>query len=283
MKPLIFRTVKELRAQIGQLRMVGTTVGLVPTMGALHEGHLSLVRAAKADNHAVVVSIFVNPTQFNDPKDLEKYPRDEATDVALLEPLGVDIVWAPDVSEMYADGFSTKVSVQGVSDGLCGATRPGHFDGVATVVTKLLLQVMPDTAYFGQKDYQQLAVINRFVKDLNIPVEIVGCPILREDDGLAMSSRNVRLSDKGRALAPVLFQTLSETAAQIDSGNEVISAIQLAEKKLLDAGFEGIDYLEMRSADDLSPMTKLDRPARLFVAAFLDGVRLIDNVVVKGR
>jgi len=283
MKPLIIRTVKELRAQIAELRKSGKTVGLVPTMGALHEGHLSLVRAAKADNHAVVVSIFVNPTQFNDPKDLKKYPRDEATDVALLEPLGVDIVWAPDVSEMYADSFSTKVSVQGVSDGLCGATRPGHFDGVATVVTKLLLQVLPDAAYFGQKDYQQLAVINRFVKDLDIPVEIVGCPILREDDGLAMSSRNVRLSDKGRALAPVLFQTLSETAARIDSGKEVISAIQLAKEKLLDAGFEGIDYLEMRSADDLSPMTKLDLPARLFVAAFLDGVRLIDNMVVKGR
>ncbi len=142
-------------------------------MGALHEGHLSLVRAAKADDHAVIVSIFVNPTQFNDPKDLEKYPRNEASDVALLEPLDVVIVWAPDVGEMYADGFSTKVSVEGVSDGLCGATRPGHFDGVATVVTKLLLQALPDAAYFGQKDYQQLAVINRFVKDLDIPVEIV--------------------------------------------------------------------------------------------------------------
>lgn len=283
MKPLIVRTVKELRARIGAMRKVEKTIGLVPTMGALHEGHLSLVRAAKADNDAVVVSIFVNPTQFNDPKDLEKYPRDEATDVALLEPLGVDIVWAPQIDEMYAGGFATKVSVEGVSEGLCGATRPGHFDGVATVVTKLLLQVLPDAAYFGQKDYQQLAVINRFVKDLNIPVEIVGCPILREDDGLAMSSRNVRLSDNGRALAPVLFQTLIDTAAQIDSGNEVVSAIQLAEKKLLDAGFEGIDYLEMRSADDLSQMTVFDRPARLFVAAFLNGVRLIDNVVVKGR
>lgn len=283
MKPVIVRTIDELRKHVRGLRTQGHTVGLVPTMGALHAGHLSLVQAAKADGHKVIVSIFVNPTQFNDPKDLDKYPRDEAADVALLAPLGVDIVWAPDVEEMYADGFSTTVSVSGVSEGLCGATRPGHFDGVATVVTKLLLQAQPDAAYFGQKDFQQLAVINRFVADLNIPVEIVGCPILREDDGLAMSSRNVRLSETGRKTAPVLFQTLSKAAEDIESGSDVIKVLAHACKSLLEAGFTSIDYLELRASDNLSSMAQFDRPARLFAAAFLGGVRLIDNVVVKGR
>ncbi|WP_299347109.1 pantoate--beta-alanine ligase [uncultured Maritalea sp.] len=283
MSPVIVRTIDELRLRVRELRAAGHTIGLVPTMGALHEGHLSLVQAAKDDGHKVIVSIFVNPTQFNDKKDLEKYPRNEAADVALLEPLDVAIVWAPHVEEMYADGFATTVSVSGITDGLCGATRPGHFDGVATVVSKLLLQALPDAAYFGQKDYQQLAVINRLVADLNIPAKIVGCPILREVDGLAMSSRNVRLSEKGRKTAALLFQTLSQAAEDIDSGKSVETVMSRSSEALLAAGFEAIDYLEMRSADDLSPMTEFDRPARLFVAAFLDGVRLIDNVVVKGR
>lgn len=283
MKPLIVRTISELRQCVRDLRQQGHTIGLVPTMGALHAGHLSLVEAAKADGHKVIVSIFVNPTQFNDPKDLEKYPRDEAADVALLEPMDVDIVWAPDVDEMYAKGFATNINVGGITDGLCGATRPGHFDGVATVVTKLLLQSLPDTAYFGQKDYQQLAVINRFVTDLNIPVDIVGCEILRETDGLAMSSRNIRLTEMGRKIAPVLFQTLSAAGAEIESGASLANAIEKASTSLLDAGFTSIDYLEVRSSDDLTLMHENSRPARLFVAAFLDGVRLIDNVGVKGR
>jgi len=283
MKPIIVRTIAELRQRVGDLRKQGQTIGLVPTMGALHEGHLSLVEAAKADGHKVVVSIFVNPTQFNDPKDLEKYPRNEAADVDLLTPFGVDLVWAPDVDEMYAKGFATNISVGGISEGLCGATRPGHFDGVATVVSKLLLQSLPDAAYFGQKDFQQLAVINRLVADLNIPVEIVGCPILREIDGLAMSSRNVRLSEAGRKIAPFLYQTLSEAAEQIVSGRDIETTLSNAAQGLLDAGFSSIDYLELHASDDLSPILELDRPARLFVAAFLDGVRLIDNVVVKGR
>lgn len=283
MKPVIVRTIYELRERVRGLRKQGHTVGLVPTMGALHAGHLSLVQAAKADGHKVIVSIFVNPTQFNDPKDLDKYPRDEAADVALLAPLGVNLVWAPDVDEMYADGFATTVSVSGVSEGLCGATRPGHFDGVATVVTKLLLQAQADAAYFGQKDFQQLAVINRLVTDLNIPVEIVGCPILREDDGLAMSSRNVRLSETGRKTAPALFQTLGKAAEDIESGSDVTRVLAQACKSLLEAGFTSIDYLELRASDNLSPMAQFDRPARLFAAAFLGDVRLIDNVVVKGR
>lgn len=283
MSVVIVRTLAELRQRLRDLRIAGHSIGLVPTMGALHEGHLSLVQAAKVDGHKVIVSIFVNPTQFNDKKDLEKYPRDEAADVALLAPLDVDIVWAPDVDEMYADGFATTVSVGGISEGLCGAARPGHFDGVATVVSKLLLQSLPDAAYFGQKDYQQLAVINRLVADLNIPVNIVGCPILREKDGLAMSSRNVRLSDAGRKIAPLLFQTLSKAALEIESGKSVVSAIDTATDTLKAAGFQDVDYLEMRSEVDLMPMSELDRPARLFVAAFLDDVRLIDNVVVKGR
>jgi len=184
---------------------------------------------------------------------------------------------------MYAKGFATNISVGGITDGLCGETRPGHFDGVATVVTKLLLQSLPDAAYFGQKDYQQLAVINRFVTDLNIPVDIVGCAILRETDGLAMSSRNVRLTEMGRKVAPVLFQTLSTASAEIESGTTIASAIDKASKSLLKAGFTSIDYLEVRSSDDLTLMHENSRAARLFVAAFLDGVRLIDNVGVKGR
>ncbi|MGJ8528449.1 pantoate--beta-alanine ligase [Maritalea sp.] len=280
MSPVIVRTVDELRKKVRGLRDHGRTIGFVPTMGALHEGHLSLVRAAKADGHATIVSIFVNPTQFNDPKDLEKYPRNEAADVALLAPLDVAIVFAPTVDQMYVDGFSTKVSVTGISEVLCGATRPGHFDGVATIVSKLLLQALPDAAYFGQKDYQQLAVIDRVVADLNIPTEIVGCPILREVDGLAMSSRNVRLSSAGRQAAPVLLTTLKDAATKIAGGADISTTIDEAQKTILGAGFSNIDYLELRANADLAKLSRFDRPARLFVAAFLDGVRLIDNLEI---
>ncbi len=279
----IIRTVEDLRAATSALRREGKVIGMVPTMGALHDGHLSLVRAAQEHCDAVVVSIFVNPTQFNDPADLEKYPRTEDTDIAMLKPLGVDIVYAPNAKEMYATGFATNVSVSGISDGLCGATRPGHFDGVATVVTKLLLQAMPDKAFFGEKDFQQLAVIRRFVADLNIPVVIKGCPTQRENDGLAMSSRNTRLSERERKIAPQLFQTLKRVAAEIESGADVKVSIQEAGASLIETGFAKVDYLELRASDDLTPLDQIDRPARLFVAAFLGDVRLIDNVEVSVR
>jgi pantoate--beta-alanine ligase len=281
MSPTIIRDVAGLRAHVAELRAQGKSIGMVPTMGALHEGHLSLVKAAKADGHAVVVSIFVNPTQFNDPKDLEKYPRTEEADVALLETLDTEVVYAPNAREMYADGFATKVHVNGVADGLCGAARPGHFDGVATVVSKLLLQCLPDQAYFGEKDFQQLAVIKRMVADLNIPVDIVGCPIMREPDGLAMSSRNVRLSAEGRANSVALIEALNSAATAIENGAEISKALEDARTHILAHGFEKIDYLELRSVDNLTPLDRLDRPARLFVAAFIDDVRLIDNVEVR--
>jgi pantoate--beta-alanine ligase len=239
------------------------------------------VKAAKADGHAVVVSIFVNPTQFNDPKDLEKYPRTEEADVALLETLDTEVVYAPNAREMYADGFATKVHVNGVADGLCGAARPGHFDGVATVVSKLLLQCLPDQAYFGEKDFQQLAVIKRMVADLNIPVDIVGCPIMREPDGLAMSSRNVRLSAGGRANSVALIEALNGAASAIENGADISKALEDARTHILAHGFEKIDYFELRSVDNLTPLDRPDRPARLFVAAFIDDVRLIDNVEVR--
>jgi len=280
MTPTVIRTVAELRQHVANLRASGETVALIPTMGALHDGHLSLVRKAIKDGHQSIVSIFVNPTQFNDPKDLEKYPRDEATDVALLAPLNVSAVFAPSADEMYSDGYSTTVSVSGVSEGLCGAARPGHFDGVATVVSKLLLQCLPDAAYFGKKDFQQISVINRVVIDLNIPVQIVGCPILREADGLAMSSRNVRLTEKGRIIAGQLNVVMRECAQDIAAGSKVASRLKDAKSQIMAAGFTDIDYLEMRSSADLKPIEKLDQPARLFVAAFLDNVRLIDNFEV---
>lgn len=215
----IIKTAAELRHTITRWRVAGRTIAVVPTMGALHEGHLSLVRAALKQAHRVVVTLFVNPKQFNSAADLAAYPRTEKADAAKFAPLGAHLLYCPDGDQMYPAGFATTVSVAGVSEGLCGAVRPGHFDGVATVVAKLLLQTGADLAFFGEKDFQQLQVVRRMVADLKIPVEVIGCPTVREEDGLALSSRNVRLSQGERAIAPILAQELFLAADWIVAGS----------------------------------------------------------------
>lgn len=277
----IVRTVKELRETVSHWRRVGGRLAIVPTMGALHDGHLSLVRAALAQADWVIVTIFVNPKQFNNANDLAAYPRTEEDDAAKLAPLKVGMLYAPAFEEMYPDGFSTTVSVAGVSEGLCGADRLGHFDGVATVVTKLFLQTGAEIAFFGEKDFQQLQVVRRLVRDLDIPIEIVGCHTIRETDGLAMSSRNARLSQDDRKIAPSLADVLSGVAALLASCNPSPDLLDAAKTELLAAGFSKIDYLELRSEADLSPLERLDRPARLLAAAWLGETRLIDNVAVR--
>jgi pantoate--beta-alanine ligase len=274
----------ELRAAVDSLRTRGE-VALVPTMGALHEGHLALVREAKARAPGVVVSIFVNPTQFGPDEDLDAYPRQLAEDSRLLEAEGVDLLWAPPVGEVYPDGFATTVSVAGLGDGLCGASRPGHFDGVATVVAKLFAQVRPDLAVFGEKDWQQLAVIRRMTRDLDLtqPLaeHIVGVPTVREADGLAMSSRNRYLSPDDRRRAGVLPIAMRKAIAAIAAGAEVPLVLEKTRAALLTGGFTGVDYVELADADSLEPLAEYaDRPARLFVAARMGGTRLIDNMPV---
>ena len=276
----IIRTKAELRALTESWRREGKTIGVVPTMGALHAGHLSLVEAACAATDRVIVTLFVNPKQFNSPEDLAKYPRTEHSDAEKLAPYGADILYVPDGAQMYPEGFATTVSVTGVSEALCGATRPGHFDGVATVVAKLLLQTDADQAFFGEKDYQQLQVVRRLAQDLDLKTTIVGCPTVREDDGLAMSSRNLRLSACARAVAPIIRETLSQAAIEINEGSPIETALRGARARLTKAGLGEIDYLEFRGDPDLTVLTTADRPGRIFVAAWLDGVRLIDNIPV---
>ncbi len=278
MLPPIVRSVADLRAQVASWRAEGLKVGFVPTMGALHPGHLSLVQAAKTKVDRVVVSVFVNPTQFGPNEDLDAYPRQEAADRESLATVNAHLMYAPTVAEMYPDGFATKIDVSGVSEGLCGGDRPGHFSGVATVVTKLLLQVGPDVAAFGEKDYQQLQVIRRLVKDLDIPVEIMGVPISREEDGLARSSRNAYLSASDRAVAPALYRMLQRVAASLQAGVSVADALASGQADILAEGFHSVDYLELRSADNLAVLDKFDRPACVLVAARLGKTRLIDNL-----
>jgi pantoate--beta-alanine ligase len=275
----VVRTVAELRAQIGKWRKAGEKIALVPTMGALHEGHLSLVKLAKSKAHRVVASIFVNPTQFGPREDYHLYPRDEAGDLAKLGKAGADLVFAPEVVEMYPPGFSTKVSVGDLTEDLCGAARPNHFDGVATVVTKLLLQCAPDIAVFGEKDYQQLLVIKRLVRDLNIPVEIIGAPTAREADGLALSSRNAFLSPTERKIAPLLYRVISEVANDLAKGRGCDDAVVAARFKLDAAGFR-VNYVAVRDPDTLKPLSGPVKKGRVLVAAFLGPTRLIDNVPV---
>jgi pantoate--beta-alanine ligase len=276
----ILRSVAALREQVAQWRRAGLRVAFVPTMGALHDGHLSLVTAGLAEADRVLVSIFVNPTQFGPNEDFAAYPRTEEADVAKLERAGAQAVYAPSVEEMYRQGASTTVHVAGVSEGLCGTFRPGHFDGVATVVSKLLNQAQPDVALFGEKDFQQLQVIRRLVRDLDLPVAIRGVATLREADGLAMSSRNAYLSPAERAKAPALHRTLTEAAARLQGGAEAEPVLKAGIAAITDAGFGSVDYLELRSAEDLAPLDRLDRPARLIVAARLGRARLIDNIPV---
>jgi pantoate--beta-alanine ligase len=276
----VVRSVGELRAAVGEWRAKQEIVALVPTMGAIHAGHLALVQAAHGQCSRVVASLFVNPRQFGPAEDFAAYPRDEAADVAAFASAGVDLVFAPEVDEMYPAGFATTVQIAGLAGELEGAHRAGHFDGVATVVAKLLLQCLPDAAFFGEKDYQQLLVVQRLVRDLDIPVSIEGVPTLRESDGLALSSRNVYLSAEERRTAPLLHGTLRDLAASITHRpTEAAAALADGATRLNAAGF-AVDYLEMRDAADLSPVAALSRPARLLVAARLGRTRLIDNIPV---
>lgn len=278
--PDIIREVSSLRDRVKHWKAAGKSVGVVPTMGALHEGHLSLVRAALSDCDHVIVTIFVNPKQFNNPDDLKKYPRTEDADAALLAPLGIDVIFAPMPPEVYPDGFVTTVSVAGISGPLEGAHRPGHFDGVATVVAKLFGMTQADRAYFGQKDWQQLQIIKRLAVDLNFPVEVIGCETIREADGLAMSSRNARLSASARALAPALHAAMQNAAAAIRGGEGVSTAMKRAKAEVLGSGFEEVEYIELRSAAMLERVSALQEPARMLAAARIGGVRLIDNIAV---
>lgn len=279
----IIRTIAELRARVRKWRTQGESVALVPTMGALHEGHLSLLRLGKAKADRVVISIFVNPTQFNQSSDLDNYPRREARDAELASSAGADIIFMPGVEEIYPSGHKTKVQVTELTDVLCGATRPSHFDGVALVVSKLLLQCLPDIAIFGEKDYQQLLIIKTLVKDLDIPVEIFGAPLIRDEHGLALSSRNLRLSEDGIRSAHALPKCLKDACTAIEAGADIQSTLEKTSQALKEAGFEGIDYLEVRDENELKRLEQLDRPARIFVAAILEGVRLIDNMPLAAK
>ena len=274
------RTVKELRQRVSGWRGAGESVALVPTMGSLHPGHLTLVAEAKRRADRVVVSIFVNPTQFAPNEDLEAYPRDETGDLEKLAPHAPDLIFAPSPAEMYGSGFQTRVSVENLATDLCGVSRPHFFSGVATVVAKLLIQCWPDIAIFGEKDYQQLLVIRRMARDLNIPAEIVGAPTVREDDGLAMSSRNAYLSADERKRAPVLHETLQTIAAGLRAGTSADRLLSNGERVLSENGF-AVDYLEIRHAETLAPVAKISEgPARVFAAAHLGRARLIDNIAV---
>jgi pantoate--beta-alanine ligase len=276
-----------LRSAIAQLRTDGSTVALVPTMGALHEGHLTLVREARGHADHVVASIFVNPTQFGPNEDLDAYPRQLAEDSAMLEGEGVALLWAPPVSEVYPQGFVTNVSVSGVSDDFCGASRPGHFDGVATVVCKLFHQVQPDMAFFGEKDFQQLAVIRAMARDLDLTQPHVstihGVATVRETDGLAMSSRNRYLSPEKRAAAAALPRGMRDAIRAIENGSAAMPALASLEAALLQAGFDSVDYAALADPVSLKRIDRLDGgPARLLVAARIGGTRLIDNMAVGG-
>ncbi|MGF6861533.1 pantoate--beta-alanine ligase [Rhodobacteraceae bacterium MBR-64] len=274
----IIRTRADLRAATAAWRQAGESIGVVPTMGALHEGHLSLVTAAKSTADRVIVTLFVNPRQFNNAADLAAYPRTETSDAEKLGPFAVDVLYIPDPDQMYPKGFATTVSVGGLDQGLCGAHRPGHFDGVATVVTKLFIQTDADAAFFGEKDYQQLQIVRTLARDLDLHIRVIGCPTVREADGLALSSRNVRLGSKARADAPGLYRALQAAAARINAGDPVADVIGAARAAILAAGYTEVEYLELRSEDGLEPLTAPRTPARLLVAAWIDGVRLIDNI-----
>jgi len=278
-------TLDVLRNHVAKLRADGSSIGLVPTMGALHEGHLTLIRRARETCDHVVASIFVNPTQFGPNEDLDAYPRQLQADSAMLEAEGCALLWAPDVAAMYPDGFATNISVSGVSEGLCGGSRPGHFDGVATVVCKLFHQVLPSHAFFGEKDFQQLAVIRAMARDLDLTQphvhSIIGVPTVREADSLAMSSRNRYLSDTDRAAAATLPRAMKGAIGQIEGGADVSAALTALEAALLDAGFASVDYAVLTDSASLAPRAALEgASARLIVAARIGGTRLIDNMAV---
>ena len=274
----VVRSVAALRQQVALWQRAGETAALVPTMGALHAGHLALVARARDIADHAVVSIFVNPTQFGPNEDFARYPRDEAGDAAKLAAARCDLLYAPGVAAMYPPGFSTVVTAGAIAEGQCGRFRPGHFAGVATVVAKLLLQAQADFACFGEKDYQQLQVIRRVARDLDIPTRIEGVPTVREPDGLALSSRNAYLAPKERTIAPALHRTLARAAEAIEGGAPVAAAVADGLAALEQAGFSRIDYLEACDAESLAPLDRLDHRGRLLAAVWLGKTRLIDNL-----
>lgn len=274
----VIRTIADLRATVAAWRRGTETIGLVPTMGALHDGHLSLVTHSRADNSRTIATLFVNPTQFGPKEDLAAYPRDEAADLAKLQSANVDALYAPSVAEMYPQGFATTVTVAGLTEHLCGPHRTGHFAGVATVVSKLLLQSTPDRAYFGEKDFQQLQVIRRMAADLDIPAQIVGVPTVREADRLALSSRNRYLSAEDRAHAAALPRMLADIAERLRKEPAAVAReIAWGFRQLEDAGFRKIDYIEVCDEATLQPARQVIAPSRVFAAAWLGRTRLIDN------
>jgi pantoate--beta-alanine ligase len=274
----VAETIPDLRARIADWQKTESArIGLVPTMGALHEGHLSLVREMKARTDRVVVTIFVNPAQFAPHEDFDRYPRTMADDLAKLAATGASLVFAPSVAEMYPKGFATKINVGGPSAGLETDFRPHFFAGVATVVAKLLTAAMPDIAIFGEKDYQQLLVINRLTADLGLPIEIIGGAIIREPDGLAMSSRNAYLKPEERRVAGKLNLILKDIAVRARNGEDISSAEAAGKAALLEAGFNSVDYVAIRDAETLAAINSLSRPARILAAAKIGTTRLIDN------
>ncbi len=277
---IILRTVEDLREVVRGWKAQGQSVGVVPTMGALHAGHLSLVHAAKAGTDRVIVTIFVNPKQFNAADDLLKYPRTEEADAALLAPLNVDVVFAPTPDQVYPSGFATTVTVAGVAEVLEGTLRPGHFAGVATVVAKLFGMTQASRAYFGEKDWQQVQVVRRMVADLDLPVEIISCPTTRDADGLAQSSRNSRLSPQARATAPALYAAIVQAAEAIRAGTPSTDALGTATAQIIAAGFDRVEYLVLLDAETLTSAVDLSRPRRILAAAWAGGVRLIDNIAL---
>lgn len=278
----IVRTKADLQNHLKTWRDAGEKIGLVPTMGALHQGHLSLVDLIKKSATKIVTTIFINPKQFGKGEDLSGYPRNEKSDVAMFESVGVDLVYIPEVIEIYPKGFQTTVSVNasGMQDVLCGANRPGHFDGVATIVTKLFLQTRPDVAVFGEKDFQQLQIIRQFTRDLDIDIEILGAPIIREDDGLAASSRNRYLTPQERFNAVHLSETMDKIIERAKGGEPLRELEEKGKAALLEAGFSRVDYLEFRQEATLTLANDLNAPTRLFAAAQMGKARLLDNKIV---
>ena len=279
----IVRTISDLRTRVRGWRSAGETVGLVPTMGALHEGHLSLVRLSLTRVARTCVTLFVNPRQFAPNEDLATYPRDEAADADKLTNAGAHLLFAPAPEEMYPEGFATSVSAPVMGDCLEGEFRSGFFTGVATVVAKLLLQAQADIAVFGEKDYQQLLVVRRMVRDLDIPVSIESGPTVREPDGLAISSRNSYLTAEERRVAPALFRTIGAAAERMTLGANAVEQVAWARTELLEAGFAKVDYVSVRDAETLAPVETVGHPARVLAAAWLGRTRLIDNVAVEAQ
>lgn len=277
----VIRKISQMQSFSRQAAREGRIIGFVPTMGYLHEGHLELVRRARRECDVVVVSIFVNPTQFALGEDYESYPRDEKRDAALLEEEGVDVLFAPDVDEMYPEKLLTTVSVSEITEPMCGRYRPGHFDGVATVVAKLLNIVLPHRAYFGEKDYQQLKVVEKMVRDLNFPVDIVPVPTVREEDGLAMSSRNTYLNPAERRAAPLLYEALKQAEKAFHDGERSADRLAMIVKEMIESNpMFRLQYVEVRDAETLNTIEQVDRPAVIAVAAYLGRARLIDNIVI---